>query len=427
MALRWLRGPVSLRVQLALAFAAAVAAALVIFGAVVTGVVWRAEALEEAAKASARRENQERREHDRSHHRHHAHHRPPDDAAMGEPPAEAPMGEPTDEHERERDAFEEVELGDYDDDHDVERVLQAMLAAAPLVIAAAAAFGLWLSRRALLPLRDASARAQAARASSLQLTLPVRGANDEWDDLATTLNQLLADARGSLARIQRFTADAAHELRTPLTTLIGEADLALRRERPAADLRASLTVVRAESQRMAQLVDALLSLSRADAGTLLSQTHPDPVELEPLLREAAARAEARAERSHKPFAVALSFGETGPHLARGEPVLLARALGNLLDNAVDHGGTRVELSVRDEGDSLRIRVEDNGPGIAPSLRARLFERFARADVSRQSDGSGDGFGLGLALSRAIAQAHGGSLELLREGPGAAFDLRLLRA
>lgn len=177
---------------------------------------------------------------------------------------------------------------------------------------------------------------------------------------------------------------------------------------------------------MALLVDALLVLSRADAGTLLSATHPDPVELEPLLREAAERAQARAAQHHKPFALELSFDEHRPHLARGEPVLLARALGNLLDNAVDHGGAKVRLSVRAAQSALQIQVEDDGPGISPALRARLFERFARADVSRQS-GQAFGLGLGLALSRAIAQAHGGSLELLREGPGACFELRLQRA
>ncbi len=375
------RPPATLRVRLAVAFAGAVTAALAIFGAVVVGVVWREEIHEQARKEHARQ-------------------------------ALSAHGSAVDAH-----------AVDEDQDDDVERVVSAMLFSAPLVIAAAAAFGLWLSRRALLPLREASTRAQSARASELLLTLPVNGNGDEWDELATTLNQLLTDARGSMARIQRFTADAAHELRTPLTTLIGEADLALRRERSIPELRAALSVVRAESQRMATLVDALLSLSRADAGTLLSQTHPRPVSLEPLLQEAALRAQARAERTGKPFAIALSFDTTGPHLARGEPVLLARALGNLLDNAVDHGGAKVALSVRTEATALHIRIEDDGPGIAPTLRARLFERFARADASRSSDG----FGLGLALSRAIAQAHGGGLDLVREGPGAAFELHLQRA
>ena len=372
------RAPTTLRARLSLAFAAAVAAALVIFGAVVVGVVWRAEVREQEEKIAARKLA------------------PPDP---------------------------QLEAIDDEDDEDVSRVVSAMLACAPLVIAAAAAFGLWLSRRAMQPLREASVRAQAARASALSLSLPISGSGDEWDELATTLNQLLADARSSVARIQRFTADAAHELRTPLTTLIGEADLALRRERSVPELRAALEVVRAESQRMAQLVDALLSLSRADAGTLLSQTHPEPVELEPLLRDVAARAQARAQRANKPFTISFSFGEPGPHLARGEPVLLSRALGNLLDNAVDHGGAQVGISVHSEGGAIRVRIEDDGPGIAPALRARLFERFARADASRTSDG----FGLGLALSRAIAQAHGGALELAREGPGAAFELRLQQA
>ena len=387
------RHPATLRLQLALAFAGAVTAALLIFGAVVALVIWRSEVREANERSLARLAQ-----------------------AATSGPARA-LSEAANAREDE---------GDDEDEHDVERIVSAMLVAAPLVIAAAAALGLWLARRALAPLREASTRARAARASALQLELPVSGAGDEWDELASTLNQLLADARGSLARIQRFTADAAHELRTPLTTLIGEAELALRRERSGPELRRALEIVQAESRRMALLVDALLVLSRTDAGTLLSATHPDPVELEPLLREAAGRAQARAAQHHKPFALELEFDEHRPHLARGEPVLLARALGNLLDNAVDHGGARVKLSVRSAQTALQIQVEDDGPGISPALRARLFERFARADASRQS-GHAFGLGLGLALSRAIAQAHGGSLELVREGPGACFELRLQRA
>ena len=375
----------SLRARLALSFAGAVAAALVIFGGVLIAVVWHAEKVEAERKLPARQAHRSHRE-----------------------------------VEPDREEASSADLGD---EEDVERVVSAMLLCAPLVIAAAAALGFWLAKRSLRPLRDASAQALAARASALELTLPLSGANDEWDELAAILNSLLAEARGSVARIQRFTADAAHELRTPLTTLIGEADLALRRERPAHELRSSLEIVRSESLRMAQLVDALLSLSRADAGTLLTDTHPHPVELESLLRDAASRAQARAERKQKPFAVDISFDAPAPHLARGEPMLLARALGNLLDNVVDHGGSKVALAVRTEPKAICIRCVDDGPGIADGLRARLFERFARADVSRSSDG----FGLGLALARAIAIAHGGNLELLREGPGASFELRLLRA
>src|SRR5205085_5084798 len=105
---------------------------------------------------------------------------------------------------------------------DVGNVLSAMAVAAPLAIAAAALLGWWLARRALQPLVEASARVRAARSGELDLSLPV-GSGREWDELATTLNALLADARSSMARNRHFTAEAAHELRTPLTTMIREA------------------------------------------------------------------------------------------------------------------------------------------------------------------------------------------------------------
>src|SRR5207245_10931770 len=97
-----------------------------------------------------------------------------------------------------------------------------------------------LGRGARAPMRGAGRRAAAARASDWNLTLPKTGADDEWDELAGTLNALLEDARGSLLRMRRFTADAAHELRTPVTTIIGEAEVALRRDRSVEELRSAL-------------------------------------------------------------------------------------------------------------------------------------------------------------------------------------------
>ena len=152
----------------------------------------------------------------------------------------------------------------------VRKAAAAMAIVAPLAIAGAALLGLALARRALAPMREAGRRAAAARASDLNLTLPKTGAADEWDELAGTLNSLLEDARGSLLRMRRFTADAAHELRTPVTTIIGEAEVALRRDRGVEELRSALATVKTEGERLATLLEALLALARADAGTLLA-------------------------------------------------------------------------------------------------------------------------------------------------------------
>jgi signal transduction histidine kinase len=216
--------------------------------------------------------------------------------------------------------------------------------------------------------------------------------------------------------VRRFTADAAHELRTPVTTILGEAEVALRRKRTEEELRAALGTVKDEAQRIAQLLEALLSLARADAGTLLSSRAVLP--LSDVVDAAVARARERASRNgHAGIRV-----ESTPTsvLVEGNRPLLSRAFENLLDNAIRHARTQVTVTVATDGTTARIRVVDDGPGISPELVSNLFERFARGDKAR----SGEGFGLGLSISRAIAQAHGGTLELRPSSSGALFELAL---
>jgi two-component system heavy metal sensor histidine kinase CusS len=309
-----------------------------------------------------------------------------------------------------------------DDPHEgTWRVMLAMAVALPLVVAGSAGAGALLARRALLPLREAAERAEAARTSPLELTLPLYGRGDEWDGLATALNLLLADARTSVERIRRFTGDAAHELRTPLTALLGEAELALRRERRPEELRASLEIIQEEGQRMARLVEALLTLARAEAGVLL----PTPlarVSLDTLCREAVARAWAAAGRRGAPVTELECVGSAGEIL--GDGMLLLRVLENLLDNALRHGqGAGVELRLGEREGRARIEVRDRGPGVPEALVPRLFGRFMRADEAR----TGEGVGLGLSLCRAIAEAHGGTLTYEPGHPGATFILEVPRA
>lgn len=307
-----------------------------------------------------------------------------------------------------------------DDPHEgTWRVMLAMGVALPLAVAGSAGAGVLLARRALLPLREAAERAEAARTSPLELTLPLYGRGDEWDGLAAALNLLLADARASVERIRRFTGDAAHELRTPLTALLGEAELALRRERGPEELRASLEIIQEEGQRMARLVEALLTLARAEAGVLL----PTPlarVSLDTLCREAVARA--AAGRLGAPVKALECVGSAGEVL--GDGMLLLRVLENLLDNALRHGqGAGVELRLEEREGRARVEVRDRGPGVPEDLVPRLFGRFMRADEARM----GEGVGLGLSLSRAIAEAHGGTLTYEPGRPGATFILEVPRA
>lgn len=312
------------------------------------------------------------------------------------------------------DEGERAAAGAADNREDVRQVLGAMVLVAPLAMGGAAAAGLSLARRALKPLREASVRARAASHSPLELELPITGRGDEWDELATTINGMLASSRDSVARVRRFTADAAHELRTPLTTIVGEADLALRRDRTAEDLRVALAVIHSEGLRLREVVTRLLALARADAGAL--RLHPRKIALHDRMESALERARRTAAQLGRQIDLEAATDRVE---VTADPELLDRAVDNLLENAIQHGGTHARLVVRVRDGFASIEVADNGPGVPASLRPRLFERFATADASR----SGGGTGLGLALAKAIAEAHHGSLHYL-DGPGARFRLEL---
>jgi signal transduction histidine kinase len=285
----------------------------------------------------------------------------------------------------------------------------AMALALVVAVPTAALLGRWLATRALAPMREAATRARAAGATQERLELPVRGLGDEWDELAAVMNGLLAHQHASIARQKAFTANVAHELRTPLTALLGEVQVTLRRERTPDAYRQSLQAVEAETSRLSALVEALLTLARADSGELC----PASVAFD--LAEAAREAVDRARARSGPDGIEVDL-EAAP--VWGDPLLTGRVLDNLLENAVRHRRSRAVVQVRAAGGSGAALVADDGPGLAPAVRQRLFERFNKAS------GESDGFGLGLAIAHGLAVAQGGTLAFEAEAPGARFALRL---
>ncbi|MFL5432150.1 MAG: sensor histidine kinase, partial [Myxococcales bacterium] len=178
-------------------------------------------------------------------------------------------------------------------------------------------------------------------------------------------------------------------------------------------------VVKEEAERSARLLEALLSLARADAGTLLSSKTKLPVA--GIVESSVSRA--RERTSHDGLVeIRVDRGSTSAFV-EGNAALLSRALENLLDNAIRHAGTQVTVTVASDGTLARVRVDDDGPGVPAHLMPALFERFARGDSARAAGG----FGLGLSIARAIAQAHGGSVVLLPSSAGASFELALPEA
>ena len=294
-----------------------------------------------------------------------------------------------------------------DDLQDAFKLGVAMLIVSPLAAMGAGLFGLWLAGRALAPMHEAAARARRALNGDGELELPVRGIGDEWDELAEVTNELLRAQAHAESQAKAFSANAAHELRTPLTAMLGEVQVTLRRDRNADEYRAALLVVEEEAQRLGRLVEVLLALARADAGTL------NPATIRFDVARAARLAADRAIVAHKGAdrRVALRLV---PATALGDPLLTGRVFDNLLDNALRHGGEHVEIAVAATPDWVRVTVSDDGPGIPPSIRDRVFERFSREGAPST------GFGLGLAIAQALAEAQGGHLSLDEGAGGARF-------
>ena len=290
------------------------------------------------------------------------------------------------------------------------RLALHMALSMPVVAAAAAGVGLWLAGRAVAPLREAAQLARGARSNSNHLLLPELGP-EEWDTLARAVNELVRDQRRAMERARAFSANAAHELRTPLTAMLGEVQVALRRERSPQEYREVLHRLEGEVTQLAALVSALLTLARADAGVL----HVELIAFDLAAVAAEAAAAVRARQGGSGAEIRLL---TEPSPARGDALLARRVIDNLLDNALRHGGRKVELKVARERSSATASVSDDGPGLAPAIRTRLFERFNR------EPGASEGFGLGLAIAQALASAQGGQLRLDEEAAQTRFVLEL---
>lgn len=309
-------------------------------------------------------------------------------------------------------------------------IIEVLLVGSGVVLAAVVCFG--LVSRFLQPLRRVAATARQVATQPMdsgevqierRVSLADLCSSTEVGEVGTALNTLLDHVNDALevrqrseTQVRQFVADASHELRTPLAAIRGYTEL-VRSGREGDQLseisQQAMDRIASESLRMSELVNDLLLLARLDAGRELED---ELVDLAPVLIESVADAQIAGPDHTFELDLSAVFGadedldEQLP-LVRGDEQRLRQVLANLLANARLHtpAGTHVWVKLLQEDGLYRIVVADNGPGISPQLRGKLFERFTRADASRNRQGGSTG--LGLAICAAIAQAHGGSVQL----------------
>jgi signal transduction histidine kinase len=286
-----------------------------------------------------------------------------------------------------------------------------LVATVPVVSALVAALVWGVVGRALGPVERIRHDVEAIESDDLSQRVSGGGAEDEISRLAETMNRMLERLDLAQRDQRRFVSDASHELRSPIASLRQHAQIALAHP-GSTDLGTLAAVVDAESSRLTQLVESLLDLARIDEGRMRNQQ----VDLDDVVLAEAAR-----QRSISTITVDTS-GVTAARIS-GDPLLLARAVRNLADNARRHASGTMVLSCFPEGSDIVVRVDDDGAGIDEADRSRVFERFVRLDDARSRDAGGAG--LGLAIVAGAARAHGGtaSVECSPQG-GARFEMRL---
>lgn len=273
---------------------------------------------------------------------------------------------------------------------------------ATLAILLSALLGWLAAHQGLAPLRAMKKRAAAVSAQQLQQRMPVDAVPIEMADLAQELNRMLDRLQQDFERLSAFSSDLAHELRTPISNLLTQTQVTLTSPRDEATYREVLASNAEELQRLARMVSDMLFLAKTEQGMALPQQEQFAAapEVQALLEFYEAVAEEKKVR----------LSMQGDGTVSGDRLMVRRAVSNLLSNALRHTPEGGEVVVRMEvqGGNTCIAVENTGPSIDPEDLPRLFDRFYRADPSRAHPDS-DGAGMGLSITKAIVQAHGGSV------------------
>ena len=305
--------------------------------------------------------------------------------------------------------------------HAKRQFLISLAAILPIAVLLAGGGGMLLARRALRPVDHMATTARRISGEDLSGRLEEPGGGDELDRLAKTLNQMLERLDIVFQQIRQFSADASHELQTPLTIFKGELEVALRAERSPTEYRRVLTSALEEIDRISDLVEGLLLLSRSDVG--MFRMAPRRIELAQVVMEVYERAAILAQKQ----GVVLDLGTMEAVPVDGDPEWLHRLILNLVDNAIKYTpeNGKVTLSLYQDDAWAAIDISDTGIGLTVEEQEQIFKPFYRTEQA--SSGIEKGAGLGLSIASSIAQAHGGRIEVdSRPGSGSVFCVRLPR-
>jgi signal transduction histidine kinase len=300
-------------------------------------------------------------------------------------------------------------------DDALDGVLSQFLVGGPLALILGSALGYLVAGSALRPVERMRRRAAEISSTSTGARLPLPAANDEIHRLGCTLNSMLDRLDAGMQQQRRFVAEASHELRTPLSLLRMELDLALSRPRSPDELIAALSSANDEVSRLTALSEGLLTVAATDNSPLPLEIAD--VDIGRLLHDVARRFSTQAAAQ----GLRIDVRTDGSLLiVAGDPARLHQAVGNLVDNALRHGGTDVAFNATGQPSGVIIKVSDRGPGLSEDLRPRALDPFSRDARSRP----GRGHGLGLAIVDAIVTAHGGTTAIGPHSDGVGTEVEI---
>ena len=302
--------------------------------------------------------------------------------------------------------------------HTVLRNLEfSLLFLLPLTVILTGFSGIFLVQLTLRPVDRMIATIHEITAENLKLRLEIPGTKDEIESLARTFNQMIARIDEAFTTQRQFMEDISHELKTPLSVLKGELEVTLKRIRSTQEYETALHSSLEEVNRIAGIVENLLTLARFDAKT--TTLHAQPLDLNLLIKDAVDAIQILAVQKD----ISLQFNSAHSVEILADKIQLKRLILNILDNAIKYtpSGGKISIDLRQQKNSADVDITDTGIGIPEDELPHIFDRFYRVDKSRSSVG----FGLGLSISQSIAMAHGGKIYAKANVPqGTVFTISL---